>query len=1084
MNLKRLMLRLFLTTVACCAIAFAADAQTVNKVFKNQSLKSVLKEIESQTGLSVICNSDNLNDHAPVSATFENTPVEQVLATVLGDRFEFSIVNKMIVIRERKNTPPQRAGAPAGSVTGVVKDQYGHPLPGASVVVKNSGKGTTTDSEGRFTLTGATSSDVLQAMFLGYKNEEQPVGNRTEFSFTLADDTQQIEELVVVGYGVQKRSDITGSVTSVKAKELVSAPTFNTSQALQGRVAGVMVQNSSGSPSAAPEIRIRGANSLLYGNSPLVIVDGVQGVGLNSLNPNEIESMEVLKDAAALSIYGSRGANGVILVTTKKGDGERARVTYNGFVSVDKVRRLLPALEAKEYATLFDEFRKESGLSEYFGPEAIATLGKGTNWQDKIYRTAISHNHNLSLGGAKKDISYFVAANVSQREGIILNTNYDQYTLRGNINAKATPRLDLGLNIFAVYDENKRGSAEGAIPDALQWSPTVAVYDPDSPGGYSQPQPNGIGPVLGTNPVGAAKELIQESFSGGFHASLKVDYRLWDFLKASNQLSYQFGSTTNGYFDNQVVRNGPSKDVEGSKTVSNNNSIRNTTMLAFDREWAGHHVQATGVYEVYKSVYNAVYGSSTGIPVKMGYQGIGFGTRFAAPGSDYGKSASQSVMGRVNYSYENRYMLSGSVRYDGASQLAEGHKFDTFWAVSAGWNLMQEKFMEPVKPVLSEFKLRASYGTVGNAAVPSYSSLLLLNSNYDSENDQLILGIKQVANSDLRWERTREFNAGFDATLWEGRLVLTVEYYDKKTTDLLMWQKVPVVSNVDQVLRNVGSVSNKGWDFSIGGTPFSTRDFSWSINYTLNLNRNRILELDGINSTLIGTQLDYPGMVGSHIQRIGEPMATYLGYTFAGTWKTDEASTAAMYGFEPGDAKYVDVNRDGKIDQEDITIIGNAQPKGVYGINNTFRWKNLDLNIFFQGVWGNDIYNVNRVRRETYGDQFGTDPVVRNHWTPENQTEYPAFTGKEYKNSSRWVEDGSYLRLKNLSLGYRLPSKWMTKIGISSLRVYASASNLWTITDYSGYDPESSNGMDANGGVDYGVYPSIKSFVFGVDLTF
>ena len=1078
------MLRLFLTTVACCAIAFTADAQTVNKVFKNQSLKSVLKEIESQTGLSVICNSDNLNDHAPISATFENTPVEQVLASVLGDRFEFSIVNKMIVIRERKNTPPQRAGVPAGSIAGVVRDQYGNPLPGASVVVKNSGKGTTTDSEGRFALTGVSPSDVLQAMFLGYRNEEQPVGNRTEFSFTLADDTQQIEELVVVGYGVQKRSDITGSVTSVKAKELVSAPTFNTSQALQGRVAGVMVQNSSGSPSASPEIRIRGANSLLYGNSPLVIVDGVQGVGLNSLNPNEIESMEVLKDAAALSIYGSRGANGVILVTTKKGDGERARVTYNGFVSVDKVRRLLPALEAKEYATLFDEFRKESGLSEYFGPEAIATLGKGTNWQDKIYRTAISHNHNLSLGGAKKDISYFVAANVSQREGIILNTNYDQYTLRGNINAKATPRLDLGLNVFAVYDENKRGSAEGVIPDALQWAPTVAVYDPDSPGGYSQPQPNGIGPVLGTNPVGAAKELIQETFSGGFHASLKVDYRLWDFLKASNQLSYQFGSTTNGYFDNQVVRNGPSKDVGGSKTVSNNNSIRNTTMLAFDKEWEGHHVQATGVYEVYKSVYNSVYGGSTGIPVKMGYQGIGFGTRFDAPGSDYGKSASQSVMGRVNYSYENRYMLSGSVRYDGASQLAEGHKFDTFWAVSGGWNLMQEKFMEPIKPVLSEFKLRASYGTVGNAAVPSYSSLLLLNSNYDSENDQLILGIKQVANSDLRWERTREFNVGFDATLWEGRLVLTVEYYDKKTTDLLMWQKVPVVSNVDQVLRNVGSVANKGWDFSIGGTPFSTRDFSWSINYTLNLNRNKILELDGINSTLIGTQLDYPGMVGSHIQRIGEPMATYLGYTFAGTWKTDEASTASMYGFEPGDAKYADLNHDGKIDQEDISIIGNAQPKGVYGINNTFRWKNLDLNIFFQGVWGNDIYNVNRVRRETYGDQFGTDPVVRNHWTPQNQTEYPAFTGKEYKNSSRWVEDGSYLRLKNLSLGYRLPSKWMAKIGISSLRVYASASNLWTITDYSGYDPESSNGMDANGGVDYGVYPSIKSFVFGVDLTF
>ena len=1075
MNLLQILQRLSVSAVVCCSLAVSVSAQTISKTFRNESLRTVLNEIEQQTGLSVICDSDKIDGHARITATFEDADVKEVLDRILSEDFEYSIVNKMIVIHEKRQDAGG-ANEENGKISGVICDDSGAPLPGASVIVKGTRNGTTTDVDGKFILSGVSPDDILEIAFLGFRTVEQPVGDKAVFNISLESDSELLDELVVIGYGVQKRSDITGSVASLKTDELLSTPAYNASQALQGKVAGVMVQNTSGSPSAAPEIRIRGANSLTYGNSPLVICDGVQGVGLNGINPNEIESIEVLKDAAALSVYGSRGANGVILVTTKKGKGERGQVHYNGFMTVDNVARYIPTLEAWEFASLHNARRIEEGLKPLFEEEAIAAMGKGTNWQNEIYRTAITHNHSLSVSGSKNVFSYYIAAGITQKQGVVHNTDYDQYTLRGNFSADVTPKLNISMNVYAVYDENNSGAPDTAIHEALLWSPTVPVYADD--GTYSQPQGNGIGPNPGSNPVGAALEANNRSNSGGFHVSLSGTYKLWkDWLKISSQLVYRTSGSTSGYFDNQKVNNGASADVGGGKTVSASNGIDNTTTLSFDREWGKHHVQATAVYEVRKDAYNSMGGSARGIPVNMGWQGINFGAEFDPPYSGYTSSASQSVMGRVNYGFDDRYMISGSVRHDGASQLADGNKFDTFWAASAGWNISNEKFMRNAKKVLSELKLRVSYGTVGNAAVPAYSSHLLFNSSRD-DNDNLVLSVAQAANSDLRWERTREFNVGVDVNLWDGKLLFTAEYYDKLTSDLLMWQKVPIVSNVDQVLRNVGSVSNKGWDFTLGGTPVATKNFSWSINYTLNLNQNKILQLDGISDRLIDGQLDYPGLTGSHVQMVGQPMATFLGFKYAGTWKTEEASLAAMYGNVPGDAKYVDMNMDGRIDNSDITIIGNAQPKGIYGINNSFRWKNLDLNIFFQGVWGNDIYNINRFY------MTGTLPDIRDHWTPDNQTDYPAFTAKEYGNCDRWVEDGSYLRLKNVSIGYTFPRKWMSKIKVSSLRIYASGNNLWTVTKYSGYDPEAANGMDASGGVDHAVYPSVRSFVFGIDLSF
>ena len=392
------------------------------------------------------------------------------------------------------------------------------------------------------------------------------------------------------------------------------------------------------------------------------------------------------------------------------------------------------------------------------------------------------------------------------------------------------------------------------------------------------------------------------------------EYKFWDFLKLSSLFSYKTHSDAKGYFDNQRVNNGDIRDINGSKAQSRYIALQSTSILTFDKAFGDHTVQATGVYEVLKDNYQSTSASSRGIPVGMGYNGVQFGSILQAPWVEYSTTVMQSFMGRVNYSYKNKYMFSGSVRYDGASQLAEGNKYDNFTAFSLGWNLMEEKFMKRLKDIVPEFKIRGSYGTVGNAAVPAYSSHLKFYPGMDDSGNPT-LAISDLGNENLKWERTRELNIGIDSRWWGGRLSFSAEYYNKKTTDLLMWQKVPSVLGVSSILTNVGSVSNKGFDIMLGGIPVSTKHFKWDINYTLNINKNKILELDGLSNTLITTGADYPGLVGSYVQMVGQPMGTFLGYTFAGVWQKSEVSTAALYGAKPGDAKYVDINRDGKIDK-------------------------------------------------------------------------------------------------------------------------------------------------------------------------
>lgn len=1075
---------LFLCCIVICS-TFAAVAQRIT-LHSTAPIEEVLYQITNQTGYNFNYSDQVIDSHRTVTVNADNEEIAEVLGKLFaGHSVEFVIKGKTIYLSPMRNKPATAGTATPKTrkVTGTVLDNAGESVIGASVVADGNKTGVTTDLDGKFEIMLPEGKDLVISS-VGYKTQRVNVGSQPDINVVMTDDTALLDEIVVVGYGTQKKSDITGSVSSVKAAELQVAPVASAAEALQGRVAGVVVQNTSGSPGGGASIRIRGSNSLTYGNDPLVIIDGVQDASLGSLNPNQIESMEVLKDAAALSVYGSRGANGVIIVTTKNGKDGRAQVTYNGHVTFSKVDNMLPSLTATDYATLFNEAQYENGLNPYFREEDIPYLGAGVDWQKKIFRNAFSQVHNIGISGAKKGVSYYISGGVQRNEGVMINSDFNEYTLRANMKAEAMPGLTLSLNTFASYSLEHNGDTEGALTSALRWSPTKPVYTDDNK--YSLPG-GGIGPVSEFNPVGLAREIVSDNNRTTFNIALQAEYSFTDWLKLSSMLAYRSNSVMSGWFDNQVYNQGAAEDIAGSKTQSSYLALQSTSILSFDKEFGRHHVGATGVFEYITDKYNSTQAAAKGIPVGMGYQGIHFGTIIQKPWIESTATKMMSAMGRVNYAYDNRYMLSFSYRYDGASQLAPGNKWDGFWAVSGGWNIASEKFMEGLASTVNELKLRASYGTVGNAAVPPYSSMMKFTPGTDAEGNPT-LSISQLANNNLKWERTSEFNAGLDVRLLNNRINFTAEYYYKKTKDLLMWRTVPSALGVESVLTNVGSVQNRGWEFTLGGTPVDTKDFYWNINYSINFNRNKILALDGLSDTLVNTgNVDMPGLVGSYVQMVGQPMGTFMGYKFAGVWKTEEQSIAAMYGAKPGDAKYVDINRDGVIDKNDVGIIGNAQPKFTYGLNNTFHYKGFDLNVFFQGVYGNDVYNQNRVRREHYNgsEAFPTSTAIANHWTPTNQTDIPAFSGTEYVNSSRWVEDGSYFRLKNVTLGYTLPQSVLKKIRFSQVRLSVSATNLFTITNYSGYSPEASMGMDAYGaGIDRGIYPSSKSWSIGLDLTF
>ncbi len=1003
-------------------------------------------------------------------------------------------------------------------VTGTITDaSTGEPMIGVNVVVEGTTTGTMTDIKGKYSIEVPNRNSVLVLSYIGYLVQRVPVDGRALIDVSLESDIQALGEIVVTGYGSQRRSDLTGSVSSIKTEQLLQLPTQRVDQALQGRTTGVFILNTDGSPGGNTMIRIRGLNSINGGNEPLIVIDGLQGGNINSLNPNDIASMEILKDASATAIYGSRGANGVILITTKLGKKGKPVIDVGYNLGLQNLARKLPVMEAGDYARYNNFVRSlDTGQGNIptpiFSESDIADYDKngGTDWQDVVYQTGVLQNGNLAISGATDQLKYMVSGNYLDHQGILVNSKYTRISLRANLSADVTKWCDFGLNYAYTKETYKSpsfkdevGFVSQVVNNAPRWAPTEPVYDEN--GNYWKHR-SGYGPSDTWNPLASAMEPKIDNPTYRNNASLFLNFKILKGLSFKIQGGAQY---TNDYYNdyyNSKTLSGLQNNGYGNVNKSLYERYQNTNILTYDNTFGDHHITITGVLEqIAEEGKGSNINARDFLVDQLGIDNLG-GANKIVTSSWHNKRGLLSYLGRINYVWREKYLATVSYRADASSVFGDNNKWGYFPSGSLAWRISQEGFLRD-SPIINDLKLRVSYGITGNQGISPYQSLASLGSgqwysypwNGQATTD-IGFGIAGIANPELKWESTSQTDIGVDLSMFKGRLTSTIDVYKKVTDDLLMPRELPGYVGVSSVLDNVGSIQNEGLEIMIGGDPLVGK-LKWNTSLNFTMNRNKVLNLGPDNR--IGYRPSTGGYnLGSDFMflEVGEPFGLMNGWKWLGLWGADEETEARKYGKLPGMNKYWDKNTDGQIDNLDRTTIGNGYPKYTIGWTNLFTYNNFELSFLIISYQGNDLFNTMRIRRETYE---ANDPKMLDYWTPENQdSKNPAlydgkyvedqhlinkyFFGNSSGATSQWVEDASFIRLKTITLAYSMDQKLLQKIGFTKARFYISGTNLLTITDYTGYDPEVAafTWSDATIGTDLSAYPPARMWTFGVDFTF
>ncbi len=1103
----------FFLFIVCVQASASVSAQKVTLNEKNASVQKLLREIRKQTDYDFLVNARAVKKEHLVNISVTDMPLENVLQQIFRHLpVEYVVDNKTIIIRDK----PSALYADL-RVSGIVLGDKGEPLAGASIIEKGTYNGVTSDEGGQFALTVKNEAAVLVITSIGYLSREIRVSAEA-MTIVLEADDGSLKDVVVVGYGTMKKRDLTGSVTQVRGSDLTQLPTQRVDQALQGRAAGVMVLNTDGAPGGNTTIRIRGMNSINGGNSALIVIDGLQGGNLNSLNPNDIESIEILKDASATAIYGSQGANGVILITTKTGKRGRPTVDYSYNIGLQELRKKLEVMKAADYARTVNAYRQTQNLSGTpvmaFTDQQIAEFEKsgGTDWQDEIYRTGILQNHQLSVGGGTDNTRYMVSAGYLDQQGILINSDYTRFSMRANINSTITKNVSFGLNWAASkekgssppYGSNAVSFLGQAVNGAPRWDPTTPVYDED--GNYNV-HPAGYGAYDVWNPVAAAREPFTENNTIRNTINTFLDFKIIEGLTLRITGGAIVRNVNNkSYFNRKTFEGRPAQGMVGYGTAAENLFTRyqNSNILTYTKEFSRHNLTVMGVVE---QQYERFKGSSlTARKFTVDQTGIDDlgGADEVVNASSANERTIYSYLGRINYSFDDKYLLTLSYRADGSSVFGKNNKWGYFPSLSAAWRLSEEAFMQGVDAI-SEFKLRGSWGITGNQAISPFQTLAQMKSDgyypYNGgESFDMGFYISSAANPSLKWENTTQMDVGIDVGLFNDRLQFTADYYKKTTRDLLLSRELPGYTGLANIIDNVGSVENKGVELSVSGDPIRGQ-LRWNTGFNISFNRNKVLDLGANDRLSYRTTMGGYGLNTNFMFLVkGEPFGQMYGYGYEGTWGSKDAATAAAYGQLPGDPRYTDLNSDGQIDTKDLMVIGNALPDYIFGWTNHLNFRNFELTFLIQGTKGNDIFNQARIRLENPFEAVSTRML--NRWTPDNQdTDVPAFIDQLTRQNagltskvsitgdqrlSRWVEDGSYIRLKNITLGYDVPGSILRRIRLTKAKVFVTGANVITITRYTGYDPEVSayTGNDAQLGVDLSSYPASRSVTFGVNLSF
>jgi len=1018
----------------------------------------------------------------------------------------------------------------AFKVKGIVVDKDKLPLTGVSVYLKGTKNGITTDSNGAFELSVPSKTAILVFSYIGFEEQQHSADISGPISITLNEARQGLDEVVVMGYGTIRKKDLTGSVSSIKGSDLAAMPVSNPLAALGSRVPGLNISNNSGRPGGGFSATIRGINSINASNSPLFVVDGVIGAEFQSINPADIESIDILKDASATAIYGSQASNGVIIVTTKRAKAGDFTVSISSNAGVGTMARPLKMLDATQYmeyqkrsweydpkrgsfptnqlGTLYPELFKADGSPMY-----------DTDWQKESSRNAISNNTYLSITGGTEKAKQGLYLGLINDNGILKESFYKKHSIRYTTDINLKPWLAIGGSLS--YNYNKKNQADDYGVGSMTATRLLAGMIPIAPvkfpdGRYSTMQDFGFGynydsnnDFLGfyktgiytaNNPVQLLKDLLynrtEHQFLGNFNANIKITKD----LEFKTTFGTQFFDNNNQFYASRELLD-IGKDVGGRASIDYSRTLywQSENFLTYTKQLDVHRINAVLGSSWTGSTSEGFNAGSTGFSTDFfKYYNLSAGSVPGTPGSNYASQRMNSYYARVNYSLKDKYLLTVTGRTDGSSKFGSGNKYAFFPSVALGWNVSEEEFLKSAKAI-SSLKLRGSYGITGNSGISPYLSLGTLSNNtivYLNGIRNVGTTMGNISNPDLKWERTAQLNTGADLAMFNNRLIITADVYEKKTTDLLLANPVSFVSGYGSVTENIGSVRNRGVEISVNGTVVESKDFSADLGIAFSTNRNKILALGQTDADILPGRV--PGGLVYNVLRVGGAVGDLIGYKRIGTWGTNEAAEAAKYNRKPGDIKREDVNKDYVYDQKDVTLLGNIFPKYELYFNLGLRYKQFDLTATIQMRRGNKQVNASSFEledRQYYLNSYAS--LIADAWTPQHQnTMVPAIRTQadamysDYPSGyidSHFVEDGSFIRGKNLTLGYTFPELTLSKIKIRSLKVFANAQNFFMITDYRAYDPELSSvtaGSTFSQGVDYFGYPNARTYTLGLNLTF